>query len=542
MPHQRPPLALLLVLAGCASGPDRSPAPGRAAELLGEGRQLLREGRPEEAQAAFERASALDGGSLESRTWILRAWLEQGRNNDALDAVDALVRGGEQGPETDYLYGMAFERRARDKVLEGTADASVRMNFEDAVSSLSKALESAPERFDDAWPALANAAWMTLDLARAREAAEVAVQRHPEGADEQLLLGRIAFSQFREAYDAGGGWSPASEAAWQRAQAAFRAAGERYDAARAGQDVALADARLQLAHALLWKEDAAGAREALSAAIAAAPDAIDFAAEQPLFDAATFHAALRDGLARWRARPDADPAREAVACWWLGWASWAVGENEQAERELLAALEREPAYTSAWFYVALARYAREDWPGTIEALRAAWQADPAAVVAEVQADLEQNLARLSFVVGWCAREERPADAATVARIVAEAAPQAPGSWNDLGLFLRDQGEKLGGGAQATALYEESLAAYERALELAPDDPQILNDTGVILHYYLERDLERALALYARAQELARVQLEGGAVDPELRPVIETALRDATDNHRRLAQELAEKRG
>jgi tetratricopeptide (TPR) repeat protein len=539
-----------LVLAGLLPGsllacatPAAERGSSEAAELIAEGRELLAESQPQAAQPLFERAAELDDHSLESRMWLLRSWMDQGRSNDTLDAIDALVRDGRQGPETDYLYGMAFARRAQDKLADGTADSSVRMNFEDSVGSLRKALAADPERFDDAWPVLAHAAWMTQDLPLAREAGDRAVAADPRSADGQMLLGRIAFSQFRVAHDAAGGFDAEAESAWQTAVGAFRAALELYgDPPRAGEDWLVADAQVQLANACLWKEDTACASEAYAAAIGMAPDALDYASIRPLFDPALFRDTLQDGLARWEARADTDATRDASLCWWLGWAHWTTGSPERAEELLLRALQDEPAWGNAWFYVALARYAREDWPGTVEALRTAWETDPASVVAEMQTDLEANLARVSYVVAWCVSEQRAADAALLARIDAESAPEVAALWSDLGLLLRDQGEALGSAsdAQALALYEEALGAYQRALELAPDDPQILNDTAVILHYYLERDLEQALAMYARAKELAQARLDGGELDEELLAVIETALRDATNNHRLLAAALSEK--
>ena len=46
--------------------------------------------------------------------WILRAWMDQGRSNDTLDAIDAL--GPEQASEAerDYLYGMGLRAPGRE--------------------------------------------------------------------------------------------------------------------------------------------------------------------------------------------------------------------------------------------------------------------------------------------------------------------------------------------------------------------------------------------------------------------------------------------
>src|SRR5262249_33209265 len=80
--------------------------------LIEKGRALLDEKRPALAEKVFDEAAAKDGGSPHTRMWVLRAWMDQGRSDDTLDAIDALRAGGAKGPDMDYLYGMAFARRA----------------------------------------------------------------------------------------------------------------------------------------------------------------------------------------------------------------------------------------------------------------------------------------------------------------------------------------------------------------------------------------------------------------------------------------------
>lgn len=67
-------------------------------------------------------------------------------------------------------------------------------------------------------------------------------------------------------------------------------------------------------------------------------------------------------------------------------------------------------------------------------------------------------------------------------------------WNNLGLVARDAGD-----------YEKSYAAYNRCIELAPDNVRYLNDTGVIPVYHLDRELDRAEELFHRAYVLGKEQ-------------------------------------
>src|SRR5206468_12831120 len=107
-------------------------APDSVEGLIARGREALEAGKVPEAQKLFEQAAEKDGSSLRTRTWVIRSWMEQGRINDSLDAIDAIARGGAiakgragakdgpttkgdasakggvSGKEIDYLYGMAF--------------------------------------------------------------------------------------------------------------------------------------------------------------------------------------------------------------------------------------------------------------------------------------------------------------------------------------------------------------------------------------------------------------------------------------------------
>ena len=71
-------------------------------------------------------------------------------------------------------------------------------------------------------------------------------------------------------------------------------------------------------------------------------------------------------------------------------------------------------------------------------------------------------------------------------------------------------------AQLGELWERILAAYERALELEPQNPNYLNDTAVVLHYYLIRDLDRARALYEETERCAERRLGEANVPPRVR--------------------------
>ena len=171
---------LIVILCACSSTgepPSSASAPkprlseSELAARIERGRALLDAGRLAEAEAEFAAAAAADGDSLRTRMWILRCWMALGRTNDPLAALAALRRAGAAGPEMNYLYGMAFARRAEGHMAQGVTDSSVEMNFQDAKDRLVESVKTDAVRYRDAFLSLAHAAWFTQDLETARWAA-----------------------------------------------------------------------------------------------------------------------------------------------------------------------------------------------------------------------------------------------------------------------------------------------------------------------------------------------------------------------------------
>jgi tetratricopeptide (TPR) repeat protein len=90
--------------------------------------------------------------------------------------------------------------------------------------------------------------------------------------------------------------------------------------------------------------------------------------------------------------------------------------------------------------------------------------------------------------------------------------------------------------------QEVLAAgadHERCIELAPDNARYVNDTGLILLYHLERDLDRAEELFRRAIALGRADYDNPFADETVKEESFLAFTDAMLNlatlHLRLGQ-------
>jgi tetratricopeptide (TPR) repeat protein len=142
---------------------------------------------------------------------------------------------------------------------------------------------------------------------------------------------------------------------------------------------------------------------------------------------------------------------------------------------------------------------------------------------------------------------RLVDAGRLCAAQANAAPETTRYWNNVGLFYRDAGDELGRDRKEAAdpetqqkYYEKALEGYERALALEPENPALLNDTAVVLHYCLERELERAGEMYKRSTEWAKIELARADLTPDERELFQTALKDSQNNLKRL-EELRRRR-
>jgi len=538
--------------AACApvSVVSASSAPATAAvdqvdDLIAEGRKLLALREATRAEGLFLQAAELDGQSFRTRLWVLRAQMDQGgRSNDTLDAIEDLAKTHD-GPDIDYLFGMAFARRAEEQVQQGAVQA-VNMNFETAIELLSKAVEADPDRYEDAWLPLSFAAWFQSDLDVARPAAEQAVQRFPKSAEAAFQLGQVALAQYG-ATQADPEAKAESDGHWTTARDAFRRAVQLSGTPRKTEERALSllgRANLQLGHTLMWRDLKDEAKEPYTQALAWYPSSVDCAQLFNMLGTETLGEVLEAADKKFTARYGEDDPRDSAMLWWLGYTRYAAKQSAEAEAAFEEAVSKAPSFVNAWFYIAMARYDQKKMDEATQAFLTGWEQDPPAILREMASNPSMNTAKVEYLIGPCVEANRFADAAVLAEICAETAQTEARHWNNLGFFRREEGIRLAQSrdeaqrAAATRMFELSLAAYERSLGLAPDDPTYLNDTAVILHYYLDRELDRALELYAEAAKQAEAKLEAGGLSKEGTDLVRTALRDAGNNRRELEKLLA----
>lgn len=535
-------------------------------EMIAKGRALLDAGQPSEAEAVFAAAAEEDGQSLRTRMWVLRAWMELGRGNDALDGIDALRDARIEGDEIDYLYGMAFVKRAEQMVANGAVGSEVGMNIRDGYALLREVMPRNERRFRDGWLALARVGWREAgsladpnganDLegaatARriARDAADRAAAFYPHHPDVHLARGRIALSQFvsdlPEGVTSPEEWGAAS-AHWDMAVRSFSAVLQLAKPSKEDprSQLMMGIAGMQLGNTLMWKAERARAAQAYARGIAWAPWNVDFrtifdqlydaSAEEPY---AHVISSLESGQKGFEGNFGADLEGDATTLWWLGWACLSAGErNGEAARYFERAVAKWPDYSDSWYYVALARYGEEDWAAAAKALAVGWDADPTMMLELMNdAEIDLNVARVEYLKGWSYGAGELETAVALAALNAETRPKSAVFWNDLGLFLRERGNQLREGGEPVEpevlgmLDHRAWDAYSRALDIEPKNPQLLNDGAVILQYYLKRDLDKARNMYEQAVRLADEALASGDLEESATASIAKARSDALKN-------------
>lgn len=475
-----------------------------------------------------------------------RQAVEAGKALEALSIAEALEK--RDAAAAAYLAGLAFHRMAKDGMASGAG--MVAIHFDDAVAQLSAAVDSAPTRFPDAYLKLAECAWYSQDLPRARAAAEKGVELNADDAHGWFWLGRVAFSQFSAA-SADSQRADEARQHLERAQAGFQRAVERYgDPTDPAPRTELAQVLWQLGNARVWAEKPAEADQAYARCLGYDPTQADFGALLGARGEEAFLAVLEQGHLQFARRYGKQTPGDAALLWWLGWARFRQKDHKGAEAALLEAVGKWPSYANAYYYVAHARFQQRDYEGAIAALREFSDRDREGLIAQLQQGGDADFAVLGFLTGNRAgqRPPRNVEAAWLSELRADVRPTDPNTWNDVGLFHRDAGDALrrerseAKQRERQEHYAKSLAAYRKALELAPDDPAYLNDTAVVLHYCFEKDLDEARRMYLRATERAQEELARTDLDPQVREIYQIALRDSRDNLRRLDQLLRRRGG
>jgi tetratricopeptide (TPR) repeat protein len=162
--------------------------------------------------------------------------------------------------------------------------------------------------------------------------------------------------------------------------------------------------------------------------------------------------------------------------------------------------------------------------------------------------LPDGISGLGFVVAGLTR--RPNSLSALDNMVAAAEiadylhgyrPENGNMANDAGFVNRDaavllmraaQGSEEGNQelkADALKVMSRSWAAYKQAARLLPEDVRVVNDTGLVMTYYLRTDPEEAERLLLSAIEHGAVQVPKKELEPGAQAQLEEAWGDAHQN-------------
>lgn len=516
-------------------------------DWIAEGRRLLDEGAAEEAEAIFERA-ANKRDTWKTRMWVIRSWIAQERVNDSLNAIDSLRDDGAEGPDLDYLYGMAFAAGAQKKINEGVSDTSVLMNAESGAEHLARCCAADAERYRDAFLPLAFANWYAGNLDASLEAAQAAVRHYPEKPAGRFQVANTSWSLWGAvASDE----SKAEEAAAHLARAveALNKTIELYGEPEEWTGRRnLSKAAELLCHAQAVSGDTDAAIDALAIACEWDPTSVNYQRAWEFAGADACRVALDRGAAAFAERFGEREQGDATLLWWLGYLCWSTavqGEDEfeqrltDGEAAFEKAVAKWPAYTNSWYWIFRCRIARAAPAEAIDALREYWTVSPDGLVSELSGDVTLHRDQIDWACGMQFLENELADCVFAYEVITRLEPDRIWNWSFLAQFLRDQGDVLfrrtpRGEREAVLprckeLWERSWETYQYALSIEPENPALLNDGAVVLHYNLERDYETAEAMYIRAAENAEAMLADPDVEEERVPFYETALRDSRNN-------------
>jgi tetratricopeptide (TPR) repeat protein len=500
--------------------------------------------------------------------------LEQGKAEEALLLLDKIRAKVEKGaPQTRFrfelLYGQTYLAFARQLRSNGGSSLSIQANYEDAATHLKAAAELSsqdprPLRFlaevhkDQGQYSLGAEAGFQA-LARLRVKGDLG-----EKARTSLLTSENLYGQLTQLRRLEG--SRVSKTSKSLASKIY----ETLDPALGFENTRTRAYQLY-AWTSQWIGDSAEGFGVLTDALRETPE--DLSLQQIFFNFIASNRKVGDGLEFYRKwakdleKESASPKALALVYFYMGSAEAALGDAlrsegdisgaqsafERAEKAFLEAAKLPEFAKNSKIRAALSHVSRADLTlrlGKLEQaqreLATAYRLAPQ--IAQVDPNgidhffdgARKTYRGLLFRIGARFISGGLEKALDYWRFVTKKHPTWGPAWNNLGLSARDLGVRVaraGDQEKAKTLWEESFAAYKKAVQYAGDDPRIVNDCGLMLIYHLKRDYPMARKLLHKAIEIGQTQLDEipepeSEEDPRLREKrrkIEEAVGDAWQN-------------
>jgi len=216
--------------------------------------------------------------------------------------------------------------------------------------------------------------------------------------------------------------------------------------------------------------------------------------------------------------------RERIEPWGqLVWFYEDRGMAVDAVEAAVAVVDRQPEPDFSTLYRLAVRYATDpvkSYPAAgraLERIVASSARDLTARLRQEQ-DLVQIASALGVSIDPYVKRQDIGTARTILQAIVAADPPAPNLWNDYA-FLCEQASR----------FEEACDAYQKIIDIDPNNARAYNDLGSVLHNFLNRDLDRAKELYQKCIDLANEQLLDEKLTKERRDVLPRARTPARDN-------------
>ena len=436
-------------------------APDYAPVWLQRAGLAFKQGEWEQAEAFYRRRLALQPGDPYARLGLIRVALQGGRQAEARDAVESLVRDAPDFSPAHNLYAEMLAGEGREA--EATQHRYLGREagrFKDAEDPWLDELQAwcfDPERLH----LYSTVLYQTGRRDEARAVLQRAIALDPADPRGYILLGELALKMGD------------AEAALQQAEVGL-------------QHATIADERAHLhflaVEAWRMRNEPVRALERVDAALAAHPQAFALLSTRGslLLDLQRFpeaEAALRLALKR---EPNDAETRHALGLSLLG-----QRKPETAVAEFKAALTTRPTFAKSLLMLGQLALEAGDLEAAAQALRPVYTAHPGQVVAR------RLLAQYHLRSGLAARERGAnADVERHLRDGLSIDPDHPALTVELGLFLLEQGR-----------LEEARPVLEKYRQLQPEDEQGAMFLGQL--YLRTGRLLEARTVLQEAEQLAR---------------------------------------
>jgi len=492
------------------------------------------------------------------------------RYNDALDILEA---GRKRFPaELRFSVGIArnFNLKAHHLLnTSGKFDNFVLFTLQDCVREAEAVLQKHADSRDMRL-ILAQTLYTLRELDKCKTQAEELVKRFPDHPGGHILLGDLAYQHYVGLLQASKQkGADTSKEVMQAIAAARDVAKKHYEKALSlDNNRVIAHRKLGELHA--WNGDRMGALAKYGEALAIDPTTgVSHDWIKRNFAAAKRFAFYNKAAKAHLTLPKADKKKASVLTWHAAFARYEEKKWKEAEDLFIECVATNPVYVDCYYWAmwstiqgeALDRAARHC--ATLASIAPIHFADIIRKI-EPPKSRDYTIEQLDRFATGSYRAGRLAAARDISHVLAAVLDTAE-KWNNYGFLCRE-----------TRMYKESFAAYENALQVAPDDPQVLNDAAVILDFHLgtveqirqservhkrlmktrrliayespqmdaesleervKANLSRAAKMYAEAAKLADKALRSGRVDKKDVDRYRTARRDARNNLRKLKPRL-----